>query len=211
MTAISITRALSEIKSLDDQIKRHTQEARFVYISKGLNDKKTVVNTAITPEEAQTSIQSKYQKITSLIARRRALKAAIQKSNASTSVTIGNEAMLVADAIERKNSISYEVNLFNAMKQQYGQAIAAVERANASLNEQIEKAVQQAYNNDKGKVSEEQYSAVANPRINEHQHALIDPLKLGELMEREVERLNAFLMEVDFVLSESNAKTTIEI
>ena len=211
MTKISITRALTEIKNLQDQINKATQSAVFCVVAKGRGDRKSLIGTSRSVTAAEESIKSVYQKITDLITRRRALKAAVQASNAKTEVIVGGTAMLVADAIERKNSIDFELNMFNAMRQQWTTGVSKIEQLNATLNNQIETAVTAAYNNDKGKVTEDQYAAVANPRLNEHEASLIDPLHLADLIEEQHEKLNGFLMEVDFVLSESNAKTEIEI
>lgn len=209
--AISVTRALAEIKNLDSQINKLVADSRFVYTTKGQGDKLAVIGVSRPAAALAEDIKSKFQKINDLIARRRAMKAAIQKSNANTIITVANVPMVVADAIERKQNIVYEATLHTQMRQQYIMAMHSVDKMNATLDQQIETAVTQAYSNDRGKVTAEQYEAVAAPRKAEHLAALLDPIGVETKLESMSEEIDAFLQEIDFSLSESNAKTEIEI
>ena len=209
--AISVTRALAEIKNLDSQINKLVGDSRFVYTTKGQGDKLAVIGVSRPAAALAEDIKSKFQKINDLIARRRAMKAAIQKSNANTIIVVAGTPMVVSDAIERKQNIMYEANLHTQMRQQYLMAMQSVDKMNATLDQQIETAVTQAYSNDKGKVTPEQYEAVAAPRKAEHLAALLDPLGVETKLESMGETINAFLLEIDFCLSESNARTEIEI
>lgn len=208
---ISITRALTEIKNLDDQIKKAIAQGRFCYATKGKEDRMTVPGTTSTPQALKEKIESTYQKIHDLTTRRAKLKDAIQKSNSVTEVVVNNVRMTVQQAIETKQSIDYKRMLFEQMRQNYTMCVSEVERQNRTLDTQIENAVQQAYNNDKGKVTQEQYDAVATPRRKDHEYAILDPLNIQSLLETMAEEINGFVMEVDFVLAESNARTEIEI
>ena len=209
--AISVTRALAEIKNLDSQINKLVGDSRFVYTTKGQGDKLAVIGVSRPAAALAEDIKSKFQKINDLIARRRAMKAAIQKSNANTIIVVAGTPMVVSDAIERKQNIMYEANLHTQMRQQYLMAMQSVDKMNATLDQQIETAVTQAYSNDKGKVTPEQYEAVAAPRKAEHLAALLDPLGVETKLESMGETINAFLLEIDFCLSESNARTEITL
>lgn len=209
--AISVTRALAEIKNLDSQINKLVADSRFVYTTKGIGDKLAVIGVSRPAAALAEDIKSKFQKITDLTARRRAMKAAIQKSNANTVIVVAGVPMVVSDAIERKQNIMYEANLHTQMRQQYLMAMQSVDKMNATLDQQIETAVTQAYSNDKGKVTPEQYEAVAAPRKAEHLAALLDPIGVETKLESMGETINAFLLEIDFCLSESNARTEITL
>lgn len=209
--AISVTRALAEIKNLDSQINKLVADSRFVYTTKGQGDKLVVIGVSRPAAALAEDIKAKYQKITDLITRRRALKSAIQKSNANTTIVVAGVPMVVADAIERKQNIMYEANLHTQMRQQYTMAMQSVDKFNATLDQQIETAVTQAYSNDKGKVTPEQYEAVAAPRKAEHLAALLDPIGVETKLESMSDEINAFLQEIDFSLSESNARTEITL
>lgn len=73
------------------------------------------------------------------------------------------------------------------------------------------KAVEVAYGNEKGKVSQEQYDLIAEQRRKDHEPSAIDPLNLQSYVENLRKALQTFVMEVDFVLNESNALTMIEV
>lgn len=212
MTAkISITRALTEIKHLSDIINRSTNQA-FVGIAKGKDSKKVSVDSPTTSvADVETRLKGNLQSVLDLITRRDTLKRAVVLSNARTVVTINGKTMTVAEAIEQKASIAFKQNLLQSMRNQFVASRNKVDAANQKLLAEIDVAVQAAYANEKGKVDEEQYKAVATPRLNQSELSLIDPNKIEEKIAALETELNGFITEVDFVLSESNARTEIEV
>ena len=211
MAEISVTRALAELKMLGERIVNATNVFVPTYLAKGQGTKKTVPGTNLTPDTATEKIQASYQSLKDLIERRNRLKAAVMKSNAVTVVTVGGIPMTVADAIERKRSIVFDEQVLTRMRAVYTQGLMNLEANNRKLGDQIDQAVLSAYNNEKGKVTPEQYEAVAAPRKAEHEMSLIDPLKLDERIQSMADAISSFKTEVDFVLSESNARTVISI
>lgn len=211
MTEISITRALSELKLLDSRIKDRIQEFMPCYVTKGRGDRQTVVNANLTPQAASDKIRAATQTVMDLMNRRDAIKAAIMASNATTLVEINKESMTVMTAIERKRSIEYNQLLLQRTRAIHTHCIKQMELGNTKLSEQIDTAVTAAYSNDKGKVTPEQYAAVAMPRLNEHELSVLDPIKLDSFIQNLDDKITGFVSEVDFVLSESNAKTLISI
>lgn len=211
MAQISITRALTEVKNLGEQINKFVTSNRFVAVAKGKGDRKVVPGLNKTVSEVEATLKSNLQQVQDLIKRRKTLKDLIQQSNAYTCVVIAGESMTVQQAIERKQSIGYEKALYEAVRQQFVNGLNEVQRQQMQLDAQIDKAVEAAYANDKTKISAEQYDLIAMPRRNEHEPSLIDPLDCDKWLRETGEQLNAFITEVDFVLSESNAKTTVEV
>lgn len=211
MAQISITRALSEIKKLGETLTQDINGTRFCCITKGAGEKQTVVNSSRKAEVLSAEIAASFQSLTDRIARRSQLKNLVALSNALTMVSIAGQSMTVAQAIEKKASIEFQRNLYNAVRQQYANAVGTVERNNTLLDEQIEKAVQAAYSNDKGTVTVAQYDAVAAPRREANLCAVLDPINSEEWLAKKMVEINDFLTEVDFVLSESNAKTLVEV
>lgn len=211
MAQISITRGLVEIKTFDDQITKAISGFTPVVVTRGLGAKRVVPASARSVEATEEAIKADYQRIKDLIARRNKVKDAIQQSNAVTMVTIGDVSMTVQQAIERKQSIKYEMALYERLRSTFANSAHSANLHNTKLDEQINTAVTQAYGNDKGKVTAEQYEAVAAPRRAEHQMTLLDPLKAEDLLPQLSESLSQFYGEVDFVLAESNARTTIEV
>src|SRR5690606_13391079 len=111
---LSIAGALVELKLLDKRIEKATGNGLFVSYKLGQNVPKLFKNS----EEMLTTIKASHQSVTALITRRNMIKSAIVVSNATTKVTIGDESMTVAEAIERKNSIYYDKALLSSYQQQ---------------------------------------------------------------------------------------------
>ena len=102
MEKMLVTQALNELKLLDSRIEDATNNAIFVIAAKK-NEKK--VNPNLTKEDFEIRSKAFYQSIMDLIERRKKIKAAIVASNAVTKVTVHDEEMTVAEAIERKSTI----------------------------------------------------------------------------------------------------------
>lgn len=203
MSQISVTRALAQVKSLNDRIQRGTA-AQFITVSVGGK-----VTGKSSLAEVETGLKANLQSVQSLIATRSALKSAIVKSNAVTKVTIAGVEMTVAEAIERKSSITFEQNLLTTLRSQHGQAIALVERANVEVQKRSEALLTTALGRDL-KASEAEIEAITKPFEEKHKAALVDANSLETAIADLAAKLDSFLLEVDFALSEVNAKTLIE-
>lgn len=209
MAQISVTRALTEIKHLNDRIIRATTQV-FVGIAKGKETRKVCAsNPASSVQAEETKFSGNLQSVLDMIAYRDKLKRLVVVSNATTPVVIGSATMTVAEAIDKKATIAYKVALAEEVNRQYSKAKQVIDTTNTKLMQEIDTAVQAAYGNEKGKVDEEQYYAVANPRLNLSELSLIDPNKSETFIEATRKECEEFMSEVDFVLSESNAKTLV--
>lgn len=204
MTAISITRALAEIKSLNDRIEKGTRQAVFATV--------TVGGKTTNGQDLQTAnnlMRSNLQSVQGLIARRQAVKGAIIRSNAVTTVTINGVEMSVAEAIERKGSIDKERALMSVLQQQLGQVRSVVERNNVQMQGRIDTMLQAAVGKER-KATEEELEAISKPYTASNVTAPLDPNGLEAVINKMEADINGFIFEVDFVLSEANAKTLIE-
>lgn len=209
-TQISVTRALTEVKHLQDRIQRAIG-AQFVCNSRGKDTFKVVVGDSRPVAEVENIFKQNLQSVTDLIARRDTLKRKIVDSNAKTPVTIAGNTMTVSEAIEKKGSMQHKQLLLQSLVQQYRQAVITAENHNNKLTQEIDNAVQQAYSNDKGKVDAEQYEAVAKPRLARNEMQVLDAIKIQDVITKLEKEIQDFNSEIDFVLSESNAKTLIEV
>jgi hypothetical protein len=204
MTQISITRALAEIKSLNDRIEKGTRSAVFATVTVG---GKTTNGQSL--QDATNIMKANLQSVQDLIARRQAVKAAIIRSNAVTQVTINGVEMSVAEAIERKGSIDKERALMAVLQQQLGQVRSVVERNNVQMQGRIDTMLQAAVGKER-KATEEELEAISKPYTASNVTAPLDPSGLEAVILKMEAAINGFVFEVDFVLSEANAKTTIE-
>lgn len=202
---ISVTRALAELKTLDDRIQKAAGNGYILLTVGG-----KVVGTQRSKEEVEKSIKESYQSFNDLVSRRNKLKSAIVKSNAQTSVVIGSKEFTVAEAIERKNSINLEQLLVNSLVNQYRQAASQVEKTNLDANNRLNQMLEVNLGKDR-KTSEEDYDAIAKPFMAKNEAKLVDPLQLETLVVSLQKEIDDFKLNVDFALSESNALTQIDV
>lgn len=208
MEKISITRALAQLKLLDSRIKKEIANTRFVGIYQARD--RIVKGTNLNREEFEKKAISEKQSIDDLIKRRMVIKSAILISNANTSVVIGGEKYLVVEAIERKNSIEYDKHLLASMRSQYTENVNIIETNNTKINNQIDDMVKANLGADK-QVSKNDYDNVSKPFRDQNELKMSDPIKLEYEIEKLDKKIDEFLSEVDFILSESNSRTEIEV
>lgn len=210
MNTMSVTRALAELKRIDDRIARAAGAGMFVTVSVGKDAQMKVNDTAgLSVDQAKAKIQSSFDTVNSLFKERAALKAAIVKSNAATTVKIGPLEVTVAEAIEMKRSIDSKRNLLNVMRLQQTRAQGVVAQLNAKLEQDIDSNLKTIYGSDKSKVDAGSYDLIAKPQKAMKEAALIDPVNIVEKIAALEEEISLVDTELDFTLSEVNAKTNI--
>ena len=203
---MSIHRALSELKTLNDRIPKVIQEADFI-----ATDRKSAQKiNGLSIEDYEKTIQAGFDKAVSLIERRNQLKDAIVQSNAITEVVVAGETMTVAKAIERKSSIANEEKLLSMMVGKRRMAINKLTMENESLPSRLEDYLTAILGN-KEHAKKEEVELHTKSFMDRNEYVLIDPLKLDKRIEEWDERITSFKAEVDAVLSESNAITKITI
>ncbi|QTD43138.1 hypothetical protein [Sporosarcina sp. Te-1] len=203
---MSIHRALSELKTLNDRIPKAIQEADFI-----ATDRKSAQKiNGLSIEDYEKTIQAGFDKAVSLLDRRNRLKDAIVQSNAITEVVVAGEKMTVAKAIERKSSIAYEEKLLSTMIAKRRMAINKLSMENESLPGRLEDYLTAILGN-KEHAKKEEVELHTKSFMERNEYILIDPLHLDKRIEEWEERVSSFKAEVDAVLSESNAITTITI
>ena len=208
MSQISITRALAELKKFEAQIGREMNGGRFVGVGFGRTG---ATKNGETKEKVSSEIESTFDRISRLFAVREEIKAAIVDSNAIVSVKIGGRLMSVAEAIELKRSVGFYVSLLATMKTAKTMAERAIEAENARIESLIQTQLQTLYGNEKGKASAEMYAQVADPIKAAQSPVLIDPRNIGAEIKRVEEFIESVQTELDFALSESNARTMINV
>lgn len=195
---ISITRALVELKTLDSRIQKKIDSSVFVSFKGQFHQ----------PAEGVKDAIASFQSTNDLIERRKKIKSAIVTSNATTKVTICQSDLTVAETIETKSSIKHKKNLLAVMKAQYGNTVANVEAINARVRKELENKSSRDSDKDKAQMSLEEFSKTY---INLHGVELFDPLKVSQKIEQLEQFITQFEQEVDYILSEKNATTFIEV
>lgn len=206
---MTIHEALSELKVLGSRIEKEINYANFVISNKHSNDK---INGQ-TIDEYKTNVSSVYQKIRDLIRRRTAIKKAVVKSNAITEVTIGDETMTVAEAIEYKNTgIDYLISLNSKLSSEYINVKNTVARNNGdALLEKADDYIIRLYSGKDKDVSASVIEGAKKDYISNNTLDIIDPIGVDKEIKTLADYIDNFKSKVDSALSVSNATTTIEI
>ncbi|MNH14725.1 hypothetical protein D3C79_743220 [compost metagenome] len=118
--------------------------------------------------------------------------------------------MTVAEAIERKASIQLEKNLLTTLRQQLAQVQGHIERGNVQMQARLDSMILTAVGKDR-KATEDEIDAISKPFVASNKTEALDPSNLPEVVRKLEADIEGFELEVDFALSESNARTTVAI
>lgn len=208
-TIMSVTRALVEIKRLDEKFATAATSACFVSVATGKNANRKVKNSTV--EQVENLIKSDVQSLQQFASNRQKIKSAVVLSNANTKLEFQGRQVTVAEAIELKSTVQSKRSVLNAMVQQYNNAAQIINVENEKLEVSINAALQAVYGNEKNKVDPAMYESVANPQREQKEASIIDPCGIQDMVKKLKEEISGIESELDFLLSESNAKTTIEV
>jgi len=202
---MSVHRALAELKTYEDRIQKAMQ-ASFVVANQKNNDKiqgKTI-------DEINSIIQGNFDSYFALVENQRRIKAAVVASNAVTKVKIAGEEYTVAEAIERKAKLKYDEKFLLTLKAQFTEQNNRVDRANNELPAKLETYLQQILG-PKDKRTADEITQHTELYEKKYKWELVDPCDIMNKIKELEERILTFKTEVDYVLSESNALTQIEV
>jgi hypothetical protein len=206
---MTIHRALAELKLIDSRI----EKAISVIEPTGVMQKDKPVNGFYKKEDFETDAKAKYQSVIDLIERKNKIKSAIVAANGVTNVTIANQTMTIADAINFKTVVVFKKNLIATLVKKHN----AVKSKFTVENEKVKNiALENAkimigkQGDDRVKATDDDVKAIIEPFVKRNEFHLVDPLKVEELTEKLQEEVTNFETEVDAVLSEINAITLIE-
>lgn len=205
MSKISLTRLLNEIKLTEAKINKSVGKS-FVSVKTGSNPPTGYSSVSDVEKEIRSNLDS----VKDLIAYRNKLKESLTKANATTTVTIGGKVMTIAQAIDKKSSISLDKNLLSNLTKQLANYTSHIDSVNHQVNKNIDIMLQNAFGKDR-KVSEEEANAITEPYLKQHKASFIDPVDIRKVIKDLEEDIENFENEVDFCLSEVNAKTEVEI
>lgn len=209
--SMSITRALATLKTLDTKIERASGNLTAVALQKGQGSATVVVGSQATPEQFADKVKGDYKSILDMIAMRNALKKAIVTANATTKVTVGKVEMTIAEAVERKRSIVLESQLLTHLRRQLNAGTNLFDKEQTAYTAKLERVRSEFSNSREKKLSEDDLALIVRPIEMKEQPQLLDPLQLSALTENLYNEIDDFLLNVDFALSEINAKTEITV
>jgi len=221
---ITVTHALKELKLLEGRISKRIAGLQVIRVRRASE----ATAGGLTAEQFAQEVLRAYQGIQALIARRAGIKAAVVHSNAVTEVRVGDEVMTVAAAVERKRSLeSHKLKgrlmepaatldaLIGVLSSQHAQAVNEEALLRAQITRDSEARVAAFLSGDKGKDK----NAGTDPNTQELERlyresnapVIDDPLRLLTGITALREAAETFASEVDRVLDEKNATTTIVV
>lgn len=209
-TKISVTRALATLTKIEGKIEKRIDQLNTVQIAKGTDDNRAIPGSLVSVADFETSAKADFQGLQDLLAVRDELKAKVVQSNAVTLVTVGNKEMTVAQAIEGKRTIVYKELLLSKLKSQYNLAQKRLDKEVADFETKLEQARAPYISRDKAP-DPEQIKTVEGPTRLMSTPSIVDPLGLADKIRNLETEIEDFKSNVDFVLSESNARTEVEI
>ncbi len=199
MEKMTITRSLVKLKLIDKRINKEIRNSCFITSKIGQEIKNTSCN-------AEADLQS----VNDLIKHRSDIKAAIMKSNSTTIVKINADEMTVAEAIEKKSSIEYLDTLLDELREQRFDTTNAIERTNGISQDRLDRILESTFGKEL-KARPTEITEVSETFWKANKAKVHDTIQIDKKIEELDEYLDGFRAEVDLCLSESNAKTFIEI
>lgn len=216
MTTYTITRALSRINALKDKLAKASQ---LEYVAT-INSIKLQSNEGV---ELQKKLLANAQANQDIVSEILKIKLAVERSNLTTQVIINGKSYSVREAIELKHL--YENYLKSIALTMQSQLHKAKDRQNKA-NQEIEKAQEETIKTlsnagvemSQAQIDERVSSSINTVRLTKELSILsfIPATQSGQAsisaetaVENFEQMVTNFLEEVDYVLSESNAVTTI--
>jgi len=190
---MTISRALNELKLLDKKIEKKTR-SKFV----GVKNAGKILS-GFDAEAASKDLQS----LTDMIERRATIRNTINVSNALAEVVIDGKRMTVSEAITMKDTITYRKNLLHRMSNDFSEATRTVDYQNEEVKERLDVQLQ--------KIEDLALKASFTKDYTKSQGSeLVDPVGIADYVKNLEDEVMNFENEVDYILSTSNATTTIE-
>lgn len=211
MTTMSITRALTRAKTIEKQLARLVESQFVVTLMKREVDDESDVY-----QDNLKMTQSNFDQFNDLFAELNNIKAAVRKSNEVTKVVIGGEELTVADALVYKNTIAYRNSFLDRITRENRNAESRVEQSKINADNKFASVRENLIKNSQGQdVSEDYLKTVLTEEERRLKKAIVEVKVSGikdvnDYIEAERKRIDTFIEEVDYVLSESNATTIIE-
>lgn len=209
-TEMTITRAIATQKALTERIAKLTNDYTQIVVTRGLGNYRDLEGFNGTVAEAEALITSGWTRLNDIIAVRNEIRSKLLVSNATTKVVIGDKEMTVVEALDYRKALGERKALLTRLKSVSNSAqnnlCVAMDRYNKNLDRIRSEAIAS------GKKVDENFVAMfITPVENSTKPTLLDPLNSDKLVADLQQEMDDFVLNVDYALSESNARTTITI
>lgn len=201
MTTMSLHRVIAEIKAAEQKLSQLSQNS---YVCTALAGVPTEV------AEAKTLSQSAYDSVASTLKNLTLLKTARNKANAETKVTVAGVEMTIDQALALKAANVYKTAFVATLRGQMNSGKARVDQVQAGIEQRISQQVQAASSGTK-KATDEEIAVFRQLAERNTKIELVTFDGMKDAIERMAKELSDFATEVDYVLSEANATTKVQV
>ena len=208
---ITITRALTRIKSIDKLLEKELSANQTPFVVAVKKDSK--IAGFENKESYMTAVKARLQSINALINEKTKLKNAVLKSNSVTKVIVAGKEYTVSDAIAMKEIIEKKNLLLAKLNNDYAQASFTMDKENERAKVSAENYIINIFGSDKtsNKNLADEIETATKAYMDRNSYSLCDPISIKSKINELEKEIIEFRDEVDLVLSESNAKTSIEV
>jgi len=208
MKEMSLTRALNEVKMTEKKISQlNAKNNGWLTITKNGKLQNSMFDNL---DQFKAGVKKDKQRLKDLVTYRNEIKSKLLIANNSTTVTVNGEDMTIAEAIDRKAFSGVLVQQYRAIKGEVDTVIREYEYEMDALDTKVENTINKALEGD-GKKDPAVIKGIEDSVRENNKIILEDPSNIRKWIEEQFEATAEFLNEVDFCLSEINAKTTITV
>lgn len=210
MSKMTIVRALTQIKLLQKKFDKECAGLELVSIKLGQKLKRPF--NSESEEDFVKKAVSQYDSINSIMSRITVIKTAIDKSNSTTIVKIGGKDMTVQEALVEKKYVLLKKQLLRKLQEIKKDSLDSLSESEENIQERCDKYREELCgggNKDNKKNDDIEDSVKAFSEA--FKVSLVDPCQIDTKIKELDDWIEVFLSNVDFVLSESNTRTEIEI
>lgn len=205
VTTMTLTRALSKLKVIDKRLGEVKAGKFFAHkVGQRLN------GTTLDESGFSREQQSMWDELSSLVDARVAIKTAISKANAATNVEVCGEVMSIDAAVARKLFYPSYIQTLNSIVNEHNILLTSIEKHNRGVTDRLDKMLESLVGKDK-KMADGEIEAVSKPFLSQNEASMVDSNQVYRKAVDEIQRIKNFMGEVDFVLSEINARTEITV
>lgn len=205
---MTIHEALAKKKLLAKQIEKLTDNLEITVVAKASKD---VLENGTKKTEFKKNKKAEYQKIRDLITLRNNISKAIILSNATTNVVIAGQEMTVAEAIDLKSNIYMYSELLMTINDNKTVVMKNLEKMNKAVDKDITTMTNSLMTGDKEKSKSGELESIIKRYKEDNGYEMVEAIDSTKAMVELHEFIDDFTLNVDFVLSTSNALTTIEV
>lgn len=202
----TLTRLLNEIKVSDNKIsKKLSERVSFVDIMVAGKLKNSKSET-----DLKQTVDSHIQAIDALIKHRDKCRSKLLHANNTTLVKIGDLSITIAEAIAMKSTINQKMSLLNSIERDIVASKEKVISYEAQAESKLDDLIRASIGKDK-KTDATEIESISKIFRDNNKVSLSDPAGIEKYLKDEKEKVEEFISNIDFALSEVNAKTEVVI